>query len=73
MLVFYGAYEAVLKPIAEMGMIPNNEFRAYALPGTFETSETIVYNVIAVSVACSTFGTPFALLEYLHLGLGRTT
>lgn len=49
-LVFYGAYEVVLKPVAEMGMVPNNEYRAYFLPGTIRTSSTIVYNLIAVSV-----------------------
>ncbi|KAJ3542086.1 hypothetical protein NMY22_g3638 [Coprinellus aureogranulatus] len=46
-LVSYGVYEGILRPIAEMGMVPSNEFRALNLTSTFTASSTIVYNLIA--------------------------
>ncbi|TEB06348.1 hypothetical protein FA13DRAFT_1807155 [Coprinellus micaceus] len=46
-IAIYGAYQAILKPIAEMGMVPSNEFRGLYLDGTtFSATNEVVYNLV---------------------------
>ncbi|KAJ3518507.1 hypothetical protein NMY22_g13638 [Coprinellus aureogranulatus] len=47
-LVIYGFYETMLMPISEMGMMPNKEFRASAIPSTFVSSAPLAWNLIVV-------------------------
>ena len=47
-MVVYGFYQVTLMPISEMGMLPNKEFRASAIPPTFTSSVHLAWNLIMV-------------------------
>lgn len=50
-LVVFSIYQAILAPLAEMGLTPNKEFRASTIQTeTFQSTEDITWNVILVSI-----------------------
>lgn len=52
----YSVYKAILRPIAEMGMVPSSEFRGVRLDTRdFSATETVVYNLIVVSCRTLSF------------------
>jgi hypothetical protein len=56
-IAIYSVYQVILKPIAEMDMVPSSEFKGFYLDkSSFSATEPVVYNLIVVSNPTSCFG-----------------